>query len=287
MKTLTQALLTATLTLAAMGCGAQEGTPETSIAQSALNEPQPGDVLDMGSVVVSSSPNDSMLFADFQKDAPWDCSTEDIGPCELSRCPTAYGVGTPTNAGKITITGGLSALEMIPNESGTYDMQFLDRALFTPGTRVHIRAEGNPQGAPRFHVGLWTPPAFDLLAPTFPASPEEPPMSVARSAAIDVQWGGAALSYHRQGRIRTVIQTFPMDPSEDTYTLVCKFKPHQGAGQIPAEALSRLPAGPGIFTVDGATEISRNRRGWYLQTWAALAFTMMEPGATGGMIELE
>ena len=135
------------------------------------------------------------------------CSTEQIGPCELERCPSLPNpTGTITNAGRITVSGGLVPLEMVPNADGAYDMQFFFEPVWASETRLDIRGEGNPEGAPRFHVGLWTPPQFDLVAPTgFAQDPMAPPMPIARGAALDVRWGGAALDYRHDSSIRAIM----------------------------------------------------------------------------------
>ncbi|MBX3250925.1 MAG: hypothetical protein KF901_27350 [Myxococcales bacterium] len=216
-------------------------------------------IVGFGSVVVMSQPGSHSVSASFFRAAASACTTTTMGPCRVTTCPPPMMVedaGMPEDAGvppaaphtgTITFGGAIiPAIDLVPNEDGTYPVIAGATALWTESSPVMITSTGD--AVPRLSLNLTSTEVVTVTGPTEAATPMASDLTIDWSG---VSPGDVVVSLIAFGRV-----------SDVNPTAECRFAPGAGGGDVPAGVLAALGAGNTLFTVRSESRNQMVRDGW-------------------------
>jgi hypothetical protein len=250
------------------------------VANDAAGVPEAAISMGTGSVAVTSSLNAgdggletaTAVTASFQTGPkPVDgsaCQQVTMGACTWTTCPIAdagASSGPPdyASAGNITVTDGVSSIDVPPDNSEVttpqgpvdtvgYQYTAPPGMTVTNGDTVAVSAAGAT--VPPFTTSVTVPGTLSVSAPLTSYSGI---VTLSRSGGLGVTWtyGGDGPD---GGAAPVVVDIEQGDPVQGNTSIVCTFPAESGAGQVPAEATSNLALAVVQVAEPSTTSISVN-----------------------------
>ena len=181
------------------------------------------------------------------------------GPCKVQDIPIpAPGSVTLVGAGTLSIEVGGTTLP-VPKLNGNAYGGSGSGALFQGCVRA--RATGEPGGAPAFDVNVAAPSRVTVTAPVVTGGA----LSQARSQPLGITWTGGA-----NGSASVTLTTLGVSPARG---VACLLDASAGSVTIPADLMSRLPAGKALLQVGTATNFVGIQGDWTFELSATARAT--------------
>jgi hypothetical protein len=223
--------------------GGSDATTETSTSDASVDsgEAGAGDQSGFVYVISDSTTTDGGTKSDYRAGASFvrttapDTSrtTKTVGPCEVETLNASTPSEVDVSAGTVHIEGGSAKLDLVPTASAAYDELTAASLLFAGGESLSVRADG--KDVPAFTTMLVAPSKVTLSAP----APTMGTLTITKSAGLTASFTGAS-----SGK---VVFYLSATTATQAYSARCKFPANATTAQIPAEALSDLPAGDGFY----------------------------------------
>lgn len=227
------------------------GNPTEGVAEDVAESEsaQVGDTFNSGNVgmvVLPTGPNSNIAFANagFEKKAEDNCMSVRSGACILSTCAlTEPDFGKTVDAGKITITGGLQPITLVPDPV-THEYPGLTATnAVVPGQVLTVRAAGS-KDVPSFFSRLTVPAPVTVVFPPLVGSPGpgQPPLTddqklhIPRNRDFEIKWSGGT------GHVLARLVHFTLTTT-DRY-ITCEFQATERKGVIPSKFLKFFPQRP-------------------------------------------
>lgn len=252
------------------GDGNSTNTPDGGNPQADAGTPDDAGSARLTGYVQVSTTNEAVFmavqndwFATARFDAPdagprpnpfANCSRSTVGACQSATC-TFPDAGVPAqdggvvvdavaSAGTIDILGGIVAVQLVPQDGGSYPTINGTSSLFNGGETLQITASGGV--VPAFTTSL------DAPARTVVSTPDGG-VQVFRDQPLTLTWTPSSI-----GELRFSFQTSnassPFEAPSEIDLVACSFPVSAGTAEIPAEALQTLRAGSGTLSFDRVNE---------------------------------
>jgi hypothetical protein len=170
------------------------------------------------------------------------CTHENVGPCLVEDCFGQSQPVTNVSAGTITVTGAAGgAITLTTNSNQSYNPVSSSQPPFTGDETLVVAGTG--ADVPAFSVTLKTPTQPTITSPAPPPGPTK--LVIGRAQGLRATWTNRSST----GKV----YFYFTGPTISRVSMSCGFESKALAGEIPANALMRLPVGTGSLTMSSGT----------------------------------
>lgn len=194
------------------------------------------------------------------------CTDVITGPCRVSTCTQPLPVNAQS-AGMISVTGGLSPVELTPDGESLYATANPGK-FFGGGMPLVVSAPG--ASVPAFSSTIASPTPSTLTAPDTGAG-----FSIDRTEGVTLQWnpsgGSLVFSMSRSGA----------DP------IVCTFASSAGVGTIPPAAIAGFPTGIASYSITNEETTETVIADWLITVRAIHSSVWVGTRIASGAVSIE
>jgi hypothetical protein len=169
------------------------------------------------------------------------CAETEVGPCIVQDCFGKTQPVTRVNAGTITVTGAALPIMLAPDADTIYSRVAATQLLFSGDETLTVTGSGGD--VPAFAVSLTAPTQPTITSPGPPPGPARPVID--RAQPFHATWTNSKTT----GKVYFYFE----GPTYARVAMSCGFDSSALSGEIPANALASLPAGPGTLTMSSGT----------------------------------